>query len=311
MLCKRPFVASGILFGVWWWWWCCSLPSIVSTPWRPPAAFSSAHWRIMIPRSRRYQIDVQRTKSSTHLSTSSNGNNIFEKIARKLGIKQSMKQEFTSSTTTLEDDSKQNKGSVVRTAARPYQTDGSIPSSSKYTTRKPSLPMISVSEEGVSGDYNHYRTAALKSTPNRAISILTRDVSAYINSLDNGYFASKGNSVGYRDGDLGENVLIEGVDFSFFQIGQRYRFSMQQNRGDKKTTTMDDCIVEITEPMDPCANLCKLPYINNPNIASAKERVGRCQYLITALFQKEGLRGWYAKVIQGGVIHLGDSMSLA
>ena len=138
-------------------------------------------------------------------------------------------------------------------------------------------------------------------------------MSAYINSLDNGYFASKGNSVGYRDGDLGENVLIEGVDFSFFQIGQRYKFSIgsQQNGGDKKTTTMDEVIVEITEPMDPCANLCKLPYINNPLISSAKERVGRCQYLITALFQKEGLRGWYAKVIQGGVIRLGDSLSLA
>lgn len=262
---------------------------------------------------RKHQMDIQRTTSSTSLPTSSNGNNIFDKIAKKLGIKQSMKQEFTSSTTTSKDDTKQNRGSVVRTAARPYQTDGSIPSSTKYTTRKPSLPMISVTEEGVSGDYNHYRTTALKSTPNRAISILTRDVSAYINSLDNGYFSSKGNSVGYRDGDLGENVLIEGVDFSFFQIGQRYRFSMgsQQSGGDKKTTTMDDVIVEITEQMDPCANLCKLPYINNPNIASAKERVGRCQYFITALFQKEGLRGWYAKVIQGGVIHLGDSVSLA
>ena len=304
------FIASSILFGV-----CCILPLIVSTPWRPPAFQSSAHWRIMIPRhSRRYQIDVQRTTSSTSLPTSSSSdNNIFDKIAKKLGIKQQMKQEFTSSTTTLEDDSKQNKGSVVRTAARPYQTDGSIPSSTKYTTRKPSLPMITVSEEGVSGDYNHYRTTALKSTPNRAISILTRDVSAYINSLDNGYFASKGNSVGYRDGDLGENVMIEGVDFSFFQIGQRYKFSMksQQNGGDTKTTTMDDVIVEITEPADPCANLCKLPYINNPNIASAKERVGRCQYFITALFQKEGLRGWYARVVQGGVIRLGDSVSLA
>ena len=85
-----------------------------------------------------------------------------------------------------------------------------------------------------------------------------------------------------------------------------------QSGGDKtKLTTMEETIIEVTEPMDPCANLCKLPYINNPLISSAKERVGRCQYLITALFQKEGLRGWYAKVVQGGVIHLGDSVSLA
>lgn len=115
--------------------------------------------------------------------------------------------------------------------------------------------MIAVSNKGVAGDYNHYRTMALKSTANRAISILTKDVSSYIQTLDNGYFVNNKNN-GYRDGDLGENVLVEGVDFDFFKVGQRYRFSSSnQKEGGKKdgsgTSTMEDVIVEITEPMEP------------------------------------------------------------
>jgi hypothetical protein len=43
------------------------------------------------------------------------------------------------------------------------------------------------------------------STPDRAISILTNDVSAYIRSIEGGY----GEKGGYRDGDLGENVWFK------------------------------------------------------------------------------------------------------
>ncbi len=71
---------------------------------------------------------------------------------------------------------------------------------------------------------------------------------------------------------------------------------------------MADVIIEITEPMEPCANLCKLSYINDPSL-QPKERVARCQYFIQALGKNDGLRGWYAKVIQGGVINVGDSLS--
>jgi MOSC domain-containing protein YiiM len=72
----------------------------------------------------------------------------------------------------------------------------------------------------------------------------------------------------------------------------------------------EDVIIEITEPMEPCANLCKLPYINDPSLASPRERVARCQYLLEALGVKQGMRGWYAKVVsQGGIIRVGDSFS--
>lgn len=107
-------------------------------------------------------------------------------------------------------------------------------------------------------------------------------------------------------GDLGENLLIDGVDHSFFRIGERYRFSSGR---DSEAVSTNEVIVEITEPMEPCANLCKLSYINGPSLASPKERVARCQYFIEALAQRQGLRGWYAKVVSGGFIKLGDSVA--
>ena len=48
-----------------------------------------------------------------------------------------------------------------------------------------------------------------------------------------GFFAG-----GYREGDLGENILVEGVDFGFFLLGERYKFTSK--------TDGDEAIVEIT-----------------------------------------------------------------
>jgi len=179
--------------------------------------------------------------------------------------------------------------------------------------------MISVSEKGVATDYNHYRTVALKSTQDRAISILTHDVSSYIQTLDGGNFV-KADGKGYTDGDLGENVLVKGVDFAFFKVGHRYRFSSQKStssNGDISSSSSlsiidsaDDVVIEITEPMEPCANLCKLPNINDPALPSARDRVAKCQRFIEALGVNDGLRGWYAKILSGGIIRVDDSVSL-
>lgn len=255
---------------------------------------------------------------STVLAAKHESNNIIDILANAIGIKSSIKQPIPRTATTTQ--SNNSQGQVIRTAARPYQSSGgSLPSSRHYTTRKPSLPMISVSEKGVATDYNHYRTVALKSTQDRAISILTHDVSSYIQTLDGGNFV-KVDEQGYTDGDLGENVLVKGVDFAFFKVGHRYRFSSQKSsssNGDNGSSSSssiidsaDDVVIEITEPMEPCANLCKLPYINDPALPSARDRVAKCQRFIEALGVNDGLRGWYAKVLSGGIIRIDDSVSL-
>jgi MOSC domain-containing protein YiiM len=104
-----------------------------------------------------------------------------------------------------------------------------------------------------------------------------------------------------QDGDLGENVLVDDVDFSFFQIGQRYSFVETDKDGRNDDNEGSVVVVEITEPMEPCANLCKLPYINDEN-KSPKERIAACQAMLSVLNQQPGLRGWYAKVLQTGTI---------
>lgn len=191
------------------------------------------------------------------------------------------------SSPNIEDDSSkttQTLATVVRLAARTYTANGSKPSSRNYTTRKDSRESITVTRHGVENDYNHYRTVALKSTRDRAISILTTDVMTALQTK----FPS------CQLGDLGENILLEGMAFSELQIGKQYTFG--------------EVVVEVTEPMIPCANLCKLSYINDEEL-TPKERVSKCLALLEFLEHPgDGFRGWYAKVISGGVIHVGDEV---
>lgn len=190
-------------------------------------------------------------------------------------------------------------GQVVRTAARQFRKDGSSAGSESYTTRKDAkLGGIFVEEGGVVGDYNDYRTKALSGTRDRAVSILTGDVMTWLRT----------EIARAQDGDLGENVLVSGVVFGFFEVGQRYRF-YQSAKGEGEDQSNGGVVLEITEPAVPCANLCNLPYINDFNL-ERPERVKKCQKLIQQLGGAEGLRGWYAKVIAGGSIRPGDSVAL-
>ena len=84
----------------------------------------------------------------------------------------------------------------------------SVHSHTAYTTRKESRGVIVLSPEGVNGDYNHYRTVALGSTPDRAVSISTSDI---IQMLKNAGW----NDV--REGDLGENIYVDSIDYTFFR----------------------------------------------------------------------------------------------
>ena len=109
-----------------------------------------------------------------------------------------------------------------------------------------------------------------------------------------------------NDGDLGENTLVGGVSYDFFRVGQRYKF-VPFERGDAQeltTTSEKKVILEITEKMEPCANLCKLSYINEESL-EPKERIARCQEFIRFLDRYDGYRGWYAKVVQEGTISSG------
>lgn len=163
---------------------CVSAPKDIHT-----AFHSGAAWRSIV-RPRRHVASDCTTSLRVQLQLcSSQKTNIVDSIAQLFGLQRSKRQ---SSLEYVSFSSESPSGNVVRTAARSYQeSGGSIPSSRYYTTRKDSQPMILVTDAGINGDYNHYRTLALKSTVDRAVSILTTDVSAYIRAIENGSFAGK------------------------------------------------------------------------------------------------------------------------
>lgn len=216
-----------------------------------------------------------------------------------------MKKSFRTTVSSPNNSTSNNNGTgvVIRLAGRAYNATSSTPASRDYTTRKKSFPKINVTKQGIQGDYNHYRTVALKSTPDRAVSILTSDVMASLRATYPSY--------SLQDGDFGENIYIDGISFHYFQVGKQYKFeteskSSQAGDGKKKNNGGDSSsavIVEITEPIEPCANLCKLRYINDESL-SPGDRIKRCQDFIIHLDRYDGYRGWYAKVIQEGIIGL-------
>jgi MOSC domain-containing protein YiiM len=197
-------------------------------------------------------------------------------------------------------------GTVIRTATKGYDKQTSVPSSPLYTTKKESRASVVVLPEGIEGDYNHYRTMALNSTPDRAVSILTSDI---IRLLREAGWTK------VQDGDLGENIYVDGVDYNFFQIGKRYRFHHSHYQEETTENTkvdvvqQDGVVVEITERIEPCGNLCRLPYINDESLAP-RDRLEQCKKFLFWLDEKEGLRGWYGKVIgDGGMVKIGDKVS--
>ena len=177
-------------------------------------------------------------------------------------------------------------GRILRLAARAYDTDSSRPSSPLYTTRKDSKLTVSITPNGVEDDYNHYRTIALQSTLDRAVSIVTTNSMEFVRT----HYPSA------QDGDLGENLYVDGVAHASFWAGA--------------TVTIGDNVrLQITEPIEPCANLCKLPYINDAK-QSPKQRIENCQSFLSRLDISDGLRGWYAKVLQPGMVRVGDAIRL-
>jgi len=182
-------------------------------------------------------------------------------------------------------------GRVVRIAARAF-AESSKPMSKRYTTRKDELyGSVPITKQGVVGDYNHYRCIAMRNTTDRAVSIVTTDIMKMLRN-DHRYPA--------RDGDLGENLLVDGVEYNYFVPGGRYRLDCRNDDDDVlKDRAAGVVVIEITEPMVPCANLCRLPYVNDPD-KDPKQQVETCRDLLQVLDQKPGVRGWYAKVVAEG-----------
>ena len=132
---------------------------------------------------------------------------------------------------------------------------------------------VFVTIAGVQGDYNRYRHEKRKDDPQHALLLIPHETLQTLNA--EGWPVSAG--------DLGENVTTEGIAYNAFVLGQR--------------VTIGEVLMEITEACVPCSNLRVLPYIGE----------ARVKGFVKALRNR---RGWYGRVLQGGVIRVGDSILL-
>ncbi|MFZ0890842.1 MAG: MOSC domain-containing protein [Thermoplasmata archaeon] len=138
------------------------------------------------------------------------------------------------------------------------------------------LPKAAVAEarvfkRGLDGDFNRFRHEEKRDDPGMAILIIPVETIEELNH--------EGWPV--RPGDLGENITSQGVAYDDFTPGGKFQIG--------------DVQLEIVKPCTPCTNLYLLPYVG--------EKRGP-EFLRVTL----GRRGWYARVLEEGSIHVGDSI---
>ena len=87
-------------------------------------------------------------------------------------------------------------------------------------------------------------------------------------------FRAKGADV--KDGDFGENIIVEGIDFATLPIGSHF--------------ACNDVILELTQIGKECHHGCQI-----------FQKMGDC------IMPREGV---FTKVLQGGILKVGDELKL-
>lgn len=149
-----------------------------------------------------------------------------------------------------------------------------------YTSGAPGLPkmpvaVVGVTTRGIDGDFNVYRHEKKHDTPDRALLLYVADQLKTLNE--------EGWPV--RAGDIGENLLLEGVRYEALQPGTRWQVGTR-------------VVLEVTEACHPCKTLGHLPYVGPDRVRD-----------FIAIMK--GRRGWYAKVLREGTVQQGDRVEPA
>lgn len=127
---------------------------------------------------------------------------------------------------------------------------------------------LTITAAGVEGDYNRWRTEKAAGDPDQAVLLLGDEVLARLQA--EGWPVSPG--------DLGENLLLSGLPSDGLAPGAWVRAGEVE--------------LEISKRCDPCVVLYGLPYVG----------VERGPAFVRTL---HGRRGWFARVIRGGVVRVG------
>jgi len=127
------------------------------------------------------------------------------------------------------------------------------------------VPHLTITPEGVQGDYNRWRTEKADGDPDQAVLLLQEEILADLRA--------EGWPV--QPGELGENLTVAGLPPEAFQPGAQL--------------CLGTVILELSKPCEPCTVLYTLPYVG----------AERGPLFLRTI---NGRRGWFARVLQGGTV---------
>jgi MOSC domain-containing protein YiiM len=130
---------------------------------------------------------------------------------------------------------------------------------------KRAVPELTITAEGVQGDFNRWRAEEANGDPDQAVLLLAEEILTALRS--------EGWPV--RAGELGENLTLADLPADALQPGARVH--------------VGDVVLEVSKPCDPCIVLYGLPYVG----------VERGPAFLRTV---QGRRGWFARVLRGGTI---------
>jgi MOSC domain-containing protein YiiM len=131
---------------------------------------------------------------------------------------------------------------------------------------KRAVPRLTITPEGVVGDFNRWRTETAGGDPDQAVLLLNAEILAELQAEDWPVEA----------GELGENLTVAGLPREALQPGAKVH--------------LGDVVLEVSKACDPCTVLFTLPYVGHERGAA---------FLRTL----RGRRGWFARVLRGGVVY--------
>jgi MOSC domain-containing protein YiiM len=139
---------------------------------------------------------------------------------------------------------------------------------------KRAVSELSITRNGVDGDYNRWRTEKAAGDPDQAVLLLDEEILAQL----------RAEKWPVQPGELGENVTLAGVSPQALQVGAIVR--------------LGDVVLEVSKPCDPCTVLYNLPYVG----------VKRGPEFLRTM---QGRRGWFARVLRGGTVRTGMPVEVA
>ena len=134
---------------------------------------------------------------------------------------------------------------------------------------KRAVTQLTITPDGVEGDFNRWRTEKANGDPDQAVLLLSEEI----------LVALRKEGWPVQAGELGENITLADLPPDALQRGVRVKLA--------------GVVLEVSKPCDPCTVLYTLPYVG------VKRGPGFVRTMV-------GRRGWFARVVHGGTVRAGS-----